>query len=146
MKISSLTTSDQERGGDSDRSALPPVYPVSQEAPASAHAPKMERRLTPRHHLRLLFVVVLVLIALAGGYSVFHALTPPSRHASSAFQETHCPFPIAGLVEGQNVICGFLTVPEDRSQPRRPTIRLVVAVFKAPNPHPAPDPVLVLGG
>jgi pimeloyl-ACP methyl ester carboxylesterase len=37
-------------------------------------------------------------------------------------------------------------VPEDHSQSKGPTIRLAVAIFKTPNPHPAPDPVLVLGG
>ncbi len=141
------TASDHERDGDSDRRALSPAYPVSQEASASAHPPKMKRRLTPRHYVWLLLVVMVVVVALAGGYSVFRAVTPPSRHASSAFQQVHCPFPIgAGLVEGQNVRCGELTVPEDRSQPRSPTVRLAVAIFKTPNPHPAPDPVLVLGG
>jgi pimeloyl-ACP methyl ester carboxylesterase len=39
-----------------------------------------------------------------------------------------------------------VVVPEDRSLPQGPTIRLAVAIFKTPNPHPAPDPVLVLGG
>jgi pimeloyl-ACP methyl ester carboxylesterase len=39
-----------------------------------------------------------------------------------------------------------VVVPEDRSQPKGHTIRLAVAIFKTPNPHPAPDPVLVLGG
>jgi hypothetical protein len=72
------TTSDQERGGDSDRRALSPAYTVSGQAPP-AHAPKTERRLPPRHHVRLLLVVmvVVVLVALAGGYSVFRALSPP---------------------------------------------------------------------
>ena len=143
------TASDHERGGDSDRSALSPASPVSQDAPASAHPPKTERRLTPRHHLRLLLVVVVVvvLVALAGGYGVFRAVSPPARQASSAFQMTHCPFALdATLVEGKNVTCGFLVVPEDRSQPQGSTIRLAVAIFKTPNSHPAPDPVFVLGG
>jgi pimeloyl-ACP methyl ester carboxylesterase len=39
-----------------------------------------------------------------------------------------------------------VVVPEDRSQPKSHPIRLAVAIFKTPNPHPAPDPVLVLGG
>ena len=143
------TASDHERGGDSDRSALSPAHTVPQDAPASAHPPKTERRLTARHPLRLLLVamMVVVLVVLAGGYGVFRAVSPTSRQASSAFQQAHCPFPLgAGLVEGQNVRCGFLVVPEDRSQPQGPTIRLAVAIFKTSSPHPAPDPVLVLGG
>src|SRR5436309_12132638 len=99
------TTSDHERGGDSDRSALSSAHTVPQEAPAPAHPPRMERRLTPRHRMRLLLVaMVVVLVALVGGYSIFRVVSPPSRHASSAFQEAHCPFPLgAGLVEGRHV-------------------------------------------
>lgn len=141
------TTSDQQHGGDSDLSALSPAPPMSPEAPPPAHAPETQRRLPPRHYLRLLLVLLIVLVVLAGVYGVSRAVSPPPRQASSAFQQVHCPFAIGpGLVEGKNIICGFLTVPEDRSQPRGPTIRLAVAVFKAPNPRPVPDPVLVLGG
>jgi pimeloyl-ACP methyl ester carboxylesterase len=147
QKDASPTTSDQQHGGDSVLSALSPAPPMSPEAPPPAHAPETQRRLPPHHSLRLLLVLLVVLVVLAGGYSVFRAVSPPSSQASSAFQQVHCPFPVgAGLVEGKNVRCGFLTVPEDRSQPRGPTIRLAVAVFKAPNPRPAPDPMLVLGG
>ncbi len=141
--------SDHERGGDGGHSALSPASPATQEAPPLTHAPKTEQRLTPRRHLRLLLVgmVVLVLVALAGGYGIFRAVSQPVHHAPSAFQQAHCPFPLGtSLVEGQDVRCGFLTVPEDRSQPGSPTIRLAVAIFKTPDPHPAPDPVLVLGG
>ena len=144
------TASAQERGGDNDRSALSSAHPEPQEAPAAAHPPnKPQRRLLARHPLWPLLVamVVIVLVVLAGGYGVFHAVTSPSRHGSSAFQETHCPFPLgSGLVEGQDVRCGFLTVPEDRSHPQGPTIRLAVAIFKAPDPRSTPDAVLVLGG
>jgi pimeloyl-ACP methyl ester carboxylesterase len=122
---------------------------VSQDAPPLAHPPTTERRLTPRHPLRLLLtvLVVVVLVVLAGGYGVFHEVTPPSRQAPSAFQQAHCPFTIGqGLVEGKDVKCGFLTVPEDRNQPQSPTIRLAVAIFKTPDPRPAPDPLLGLGG
>jgi pimeloyl-ACP methyl ester carboxylesterase len=117
--------------------------------------PERERQLPARRHLRLLLVVLVVVLlaALAGGYGVFRALSAPPlatpRQAPSAFQQTHCPFPLplgVGLVEGQNVTCGFLVVPEDRSQPQGPTIRLAVAIYKASSPHPDPDPVLFLSG
>jgi pimeloyl-ACP methyl ester carboxylesterase len=143
------TASAHERGGDSDRSALSSAHTMPQDAPASAHPPKTERRRASRHLLRLLLVTMMgvVLVVLAGGYGVFRALSPTARQASSAFQVTHCPFPLgAGLVEGQNVTCGFLVVPEDRSQPQGLTIRLAVAIFKTSSPHPTPDPVFVLGG
>ncbi len=142
----SPTTSAHERDRNSDGSTLSSSPGIPQDVPASTEPPLMERRLTPRHHVRLLLVALMVLVVLAGGYGVFRAVSPPSRQASSAFQQARCPFPLAGLVEGQNVKCGFLMVPEDRSQPQGPTIRLAVAIFKASDPHPAPDPILVLGG
>jgi pimeloyl-ACP methyl ester carboxylesterase len=42
--------------------------------------------------------------------------------------------------------CGYLVVPEDRSQPGGPTIRLPVVVFKSASSEPAPDPVIYLAG
>ena len=143
------TASDHERDSDSDRRALSSARSVPQDAPASAHPPKTDRRRASRHPLRLLLValMVVVLVVLAGGYGIFRALSPTARQASSAFQQAPCPFALSGsLVEGKNVTCGFLVVPEDRSQPQGPTIRLAVAIFKTSSPHPDPDPVLVLGG
>jgi pimeloyl-ACP methyl ester carboxylesterase len=143
-----LTASDHEGGDDSDRSALSPTHSMPQEA-TPVHPPETERRLAVHHPLRLLLVaiVVVVLVVLAGGFGVFRAVSQPSRQASTAFQVTHCPFALdATLVEGKNVTCGFLVVPEDRSQPQSPTIRLAVAIFKAPSSQPDPDPVLFLSG
>jgi len=97
--------------------------------------------------LLLIATVVVVLVALAGGYGVFRAVSQPSRQTSSAYQQTRCPFHVStDFVEGKNVTCGFLSVPEDRSQPKGHTIRLAVAIFKTPSSHPAPDPVLFLSG
>ena len=141
------STSAHERERNSDGSTLssPPSGP--QDAPSPAHPPLMERQLTLRHHVRLLLVAMVVLVVLAGGYGVFRAVSKPMRQASSAFQQTHCPFPLgAGLVEGQNVTCGFLTVPEDRSLPKGPTLRLAVAIFRTPSSQRDPDPVLNLSG
>jgi pimeloyl-ACP methyl ester carboxylesterase len=141
------TTSDHERGGDSDGRPLSAPPAVPHDAPFPAHPSLIERQLTLRHNVRLLLVVMVVLVVLAGGYGVFRAVTPPTRQASSAFQQAHCPFPLGnGLSEGQNVRCGFLMVPEDRSHVQGSTIGLAIAIFKTPSSHPAADPVLVLGG
>ncbi len=127
-----------------------PRYP--QATPLPTPASWRERRLPPPRHLRLLLValVVVLLAALAGGYGAFRALSPAPRHLtrqSSAFQRTRCPFPSRNWTgRGKNVICGFLVVPEDRSQPQGAAIRLAVAIFKASSPHPTPDPVLFLSG
>ena len=145
------TTSEQERGGDSDRGALSAASPLSQVTPLPPPASERARQLPPPRHLRLLLVVLVVVLlsALAGGYGVFRARPAAPRQAPSAFQQTHCPSSLplgVGLVEGQKVICGFLVVPEDRSQPQGPTIRLAVAIYKASSSHPDPDPVLFLSG
>jgi len=44
------------------------------------------------------------------------------------------------------VVCGFLLVPEDRTDPHSATIQLAVAIFKTPSATPAPDPVIFLQG
>jgi pimeloyl-ACP methyl ester carboxylesterase len=141
------TTAAHEQDRSSDGSTLSSPPRVPQNAPSSTGTPLMERRPTPRHHRRLLLVALVVLVVLAGGYGVFRAVSSLPRQASSALQQVHCPFTLGqGLVEGKDVRCGFLTVPEDHSQPNGMTLRLAVAIFKTPNPYPAPDPLLVLGG
>jgi pimeloyl-ACP methyl ester carboxylesterase len=47
---------------------------------------------------------------------------------------------------GVTVSCGYLTVPEDRTDPASPTIQIAVAVFHSTNPNPTPDPVIFLQG
>ena len=47
---------------------------------------------------------------------------------------------------GRNVECGYLTVPEDRSNSGGATIRLHVAVFKSASENPAADPIVYLEG
>jgi pimeloyl-ACP methyl ester carboxylesterase len=95
-----------------------------------------------------LVAIVVVLATLAGGYGVFRAVSPSSRQVFFTFQEqTPCPFQLgADLVGVKTVRCGWLTVPEDWSQPQEASIRLAVAIFTASSSHPAPDPVLLLGG
>jgi pimeloyl-ACP methyl ester carboxylesterase len=61
----------------------------------------------------------------------------------SNFKKGECPFE---LTEGLNIVCGKLTVPEDRSREDSPKIQIQVAVIKTDNPNPAPDPVLYLDG
>jgi len=59
------------------------------------------------------------------------------------FESAQCQFEIP---PGQTVECGYLTVPEDRSQPDGPTIRLHVAIFRSHSDNPAPDPIVYLAG
>ncbi len=59
------------------------------------------------------------------------------------FEQARCK---PALPSGYDVECGYLVVPEDRSQPDGPIIRLHVATFHSTNPEPAPDPVVHLVG
>jgi len=59
------------------------------------------------------------------------------------FEPAECPFDVPS---GQTPECGYLVVPEDRSDPASGTIRLAVAVFKTNNPNPPSDAVIYLEG
>ena len=97
-----------------------------------------------------LFVALVGMLVLAGGtglliFLVQRRASPAPR--SSAFQTTSCPFKLAaGVVEGKDVRCGYLTVPEDHNRPQGQTIKLAVAIFKASYSNPAADPVVDLQG
>jgi pimeloyl-ACP methyl ester carboxylesterase len=76
-------------------------------------------------------------------------VTPNAKptHFSTQFKEGTCPFTLqTGFVDGKDVLCGFLDVPEDRSNPHSATIQLAVAIFKTPSATPAPDPIIFLQG
>jgi pimeloyl-ACP methyl ester carboxylesterase len=59
------------------------------------------------------------------------------------FEPAACAFPVP---EGTSPECGYLVVPEDRSRPDSPAIRLHLAIFRSTAPDPAPDPVVHLAG
>ena len=70
-----------------------------------------------------------------------YGCTPLNKPAE--FEEAKCQFEYLGEDEIQ---CGYLSVPEDRSRRDSPTIRLHVAIVKPQEPEPAPDPVVILNG
>jgi len=67
----------------------------------------------------------------------------PTVARKPPFEWGACAFDIP---VGVTVDCGYLTVPEDRSRPDGPTIRLHVGVFESESEDPAADPILYLGG
>ena len=88
------------------------------------------------------------------------AATPTGRAAqaatSGAFEPAACSelrVELGGRVVAADSIralsaarCGYLAVPETRSRPTGPTIRLAVAIVPSVSPTPAPDPVVYLAG
>ena len=79
------------------------------------------------------YLIVSVLIALLA------ALARPGQAratAARAFVEAPCPMALpAGLVEGQDVRCGYVTVPEDHARPADRTIQLAVVIFDGGSSH-----------
>ncbi|MBE3559395.1 MAG: alpha/beta fold hydrolase [Ktedonobacteraceae bacterium] len=74
--------------------------------------------------------------------------TPAFPPTSQAFQQAPCPFAVsATLIEGRDVRCGWLTVPEDHNAAARgKSIQLAVAVFKSAIPDPSATPIVYLDG
>ena len=56
------------------------------------------------------------------------------------FTETDCWFDLPG------VVCGYLTVPEDRGDPMGNQVELAVAIIESQSANPLPDPVIYLEG
>jgi pimeloyl-ACP methyl ester carboxylesterase len=88
-------------------------------------------------------MAVLVVVILIAASIPARSIEARQNVVVPAFEPSECDFDIPS---GQNVTCGFLTVPEDRGQPDGPTIRLHVAIFASRSANPAPDPVVYLDG
>ncbi|MFN8375635.1 MAG: alpha/beta fold hydrolase [Anaerolineae bacterium] len=86
-----------------------------------------------RRQSLLCFVVLLLVV---GSLSLVHA-----QDAELGFEEWDCPFP-----EIDGVVCGYLTVPEDRSQPDGSVVELAVAIISPVNEDADPVPVIYLEG
>ncbi len=75
------------------------------------------------------------------------AMGGPSLQDIARFESAECMFdPFPGLIEGTNMECGYLTVPEEWDNPSGPTIRLAVVILKAQSENPAPDPLVMMQG
>ena len=82
----------------------------------------------------------LLLISVASGHQPAAAGVP----IVPRFEPAACPaIPVKALA---NARCGYLVVPEDRSQPGGGTIRLIVAIVPSRSARPQPDPVVYLAG
>ncbi len=60
------------------------------------------------------------------------------------FEQAPCPMPVPdGVVEGETLRCGYVTLPEFHDQPGERTVRLAVAVFSALGEDKVADPLVV---
>jgi pimeloyl-ACP methyl ester carboxylesterase len=65
----------------------------------------------------------------------------------STFEQSPCPMELPnGVVEGEEIVCGYVTVPKEHARPEGDTIRLAVATVKSTSEHPAADPLVMEAG
>ena len=89
----------------------------------------------------------LLTAALLAAFFAPTASAAPHAQRSAAFEPAACMFDLApGVREGEDVECGYLTVPEQHARPDGPTIQLAVAIVKSHDPNRRPDPLVMLQG
>lgn len=66
--------------------------------------------------------------------------------AQPFFDPGPCPFAGGADLSKFGVSCGYLVVPESRSRPDGPIVRLAVLKYRSKATSPQPDPVLFLAG
>jgi pimeloyl-ACP methyl ester carboxylesterase len=92
-----------------------------------------------RQHLRLLALLLAApSVALTAQAAEATAIVP-------RFEPADCP-KLQGAEELAKANCGYLVVPENRSQPNGRTIRLMVAKYPARSAEKRPDPIVYLAG
>lgn len=99
--------------------------------------------------LILTLLLVLPAVAAAASPAGSAALAATAQQESNAtFAEAACPFALPrDIEEGEELTCGYLTVPERHAELNGPTAELAVAIFKSTASLPAEEPlVLLLGG
>jgi pimeloyl-ACP methyl ester carboxylesterase len=113
------------------------------------------KRVLPRPVLLLITLLLAVAMFAPGlpssaesSMSITLAPATPVAVTKPGYTEAPCPFKLPeGQVEGKTIKCGYLAVPQDRSDPKSPLIRLAVATFRNPAARVEKDPVIVyLGG
>jgi pimeloyl-ACP methyl ester carboxylesterase len=97
--------------------------------------------MTPSIRIPFLFVPLALIF-------LFFPVPPPANAQSSAprFESADCPFEGGDWLIGENIDCGYVTVPADHKKDDGRTIRIAVAILRSRSPKPEPDPVIFLQG
>ncbi|MCL4300336.1 MAG: alpha/beta fold hydrolase [Anaerolineae bacterium] len=97
-----------------------------------------------------LLILLLILLALTVASPVSADTPPLARQRTAAFEPAECTFEfplVKYLAPGRvGFQCGYVTVPEQHSQPDGPTIRLAVTTLPSTARNPAPDPLFMAQG
>ena len=74
---------------------------------------------------------------------LFLVIPAQTQDTLPVFNEAECPMELPeNLLEGEDLICGYLTVMENRENPDSRTLDLAVAIIKASGENPQNDPVI----
>jgi pimeloyl-ACP methyl ester carboxylesterase len=143
------------------RSLISPPLPAS--PPQSPELPKRSRsRILQLIVAAVSVVLVVVVVFLSGLPQVLFRQAIPTKAPTTTlpqhvpthlaiptanFRSTSCPFQLGdGMVDRQTVKCGYVMVPENRSNPNGATVQLAVAIFKSLNVQNDSSPVVRLEG
>jgi len=74
------------------------------------------------------------------------AVTAPSQHSAARHARACDLFLPAGEVEDETILCGYVRVPWDRSQPEGTTADLAYVILKATGANPQRDPIIHVSG
>lgn len=107
----------------------------------------------------LLWVGLVLGLAACGNAPATPAATPPGPTATpwptptpelvstARFEPAPCAFVLPeGYVQGENVTCGYLVVPENRAALPSRALRLAVGIFHPAGGATSPDPLIYLSG
>lgn len=93
------------------------------------------------------FTMTVLLFTFAVQVTVADAFAPARDNGVGTFQTAVCPFDVPkGFVEGQQITCGYVTVPENHANPDGATIRIAVVIFLGTGQNLSPDPIALIAG
>jgi hypothetical protein len=95
----------------------------------------------------LCFAMQVLLFTFVVQVTVVNASTLTKNDGIGTFQSSACPFDVPkGFIEGQQIICGYVTVPEHHANPVGATIRIAVVIFPGTGQTLSPDPIALVAG
>ncbi len=89
-------------------------------------------------------LTILAILAATLGQVITTAQAAAAVPTPPFFTPSDCMIALAA--NGQDVKCGYLTVPELHKKPEGKTIQLAVVIIKSKDPNPAPDPLILAQG
>jgi pimeloyl-ACP methyl ester carboxylesterase len=95
----------------------------------------------------MLWTLLAAALPVGAAPAVAAAIPTPVTSGVPRFEAAPCVWTLPpGVNEGEDIICGYVVVPERHANPGGKTIRLPVGIVPAANANPAPEPIFLLAG